>query len=455
VSPPCDPSVSPQPALIVVLDRTRLLGGGARHSLANIEQVTLGRGVGRVERVVEDGVATLRLPLDDAKVSASHSRIERVAGGRWRLHDRGSTNGCHVNGHKVNVAELRDGDVIEIGHTFLRLRTAVPTPADMPGDVDAASLTGLPRWFGTLLPALARELETLGRIARSDISVLLLGETGTGKELLARAIHAESGRPGAFVAVNCGALPAALAESLLFGHKRGAFSGAVRDEPGFVRAAEGGTLLLDEVADLGPVAQTALLRVLQEREVTPIGATAATPVDTRVVAATHRPLDELAAAGPFRQDLLARLTGFTFSLPSLRDRIDDLGLLVAALLRRLAPERAASLSLSSDAVHALLAHPWPLNVRELEQRLKAAAVITPDGRIEVSHLWKDGTPGPAPRTSPAKLSPAHEALSNELLAKLREYGGNVTKVGEAMGKSRTQVQRWLRRLGIDASRFRT
>ncbi len=452
----------PQPALILLLDRARPLAGSARHSLANIDRVTLGRGHARaVERVVEEGRPTLRISLPDDRISSLHARIERGPQG-WRLTDSASSNGCRVNRKDVKQTLLADGDVIEIGRTFFRYRAALPTPFDAPGDVGAADLSALPKAFATLLPTLARDLETLARIADSHVSVLLLGETGTGKEVVARAIHAESGRPGPFVAVNCGALPATLVESLLFGHTRGAFSGATQDAPGLVRAAEGGTLFLDEVGDLGPSAQAAMLRVLQEREVTPIGATRPIPTDVRVVSATHRSVVDLVRSGAFRQDLLARLQGFTFTLPELRARIDDVGLLVARLLPKVATERAANLSFTAELAYAMFEHDWPENVRELEQRLGRGAVLATSGRVEASHFWgADVGPTKEPSrkgslysASPGRLSREDEALHAELVAKLSEHHGNVTRVGEAMGKSRTQIQRWVKRLGIDAERFR-
>jgi transcriptional regulator with GAF, ATPase, and Fis domain len=341
-----------------------------------------------------------------------------------------------------------------VGHTIFRYRAAEPVPIGAMGDVDASDLDRMQRAFATLVPRLARDVQTLAQIALSDLAVLLLGESGTGKEVLARAIHEESGRPGPFVAVNCGAIPANLVESLLFGHRRGSFSGALRDEPGLFRAAAGGTLFLDEIGDLAPSAQAALLRVLQEREVLPLGETRPTPVDLRVVAATHRPLQALSLSGGFREDLLARVAGFVHDLPPLRERIDDLGMLVAPLLRRIAPEASASISLDADAFHALMNHSWPLNVRELEQRLKAAVALASDGRVRVSHLWSERPPLGAPARRDPALSPEEQLLQDRLVEHLTEMRGNVTHVGEAMGKSRTQIQRWLRRFGIDAERYR-
>jgi len=448
------------PQLVLVIDRAQPLAGGVRHSLASIERVTVGRGPRRsAARVVEDGHGTLKILLPDERVSSLHARFERRDGG-WHLTDCGSTNGSRVGGRNVRETALADGDVIEIGQALFRYRAAVATPVDAPGDVDASELRGLPKAFGTLLPWLTRDLETLSRVARSDVSVLLRGETGTGKEVLARAVHGESGRKGPFVAVNCGALPLNLVESLLFGHKRGAFSGAAQDELGLVRTAEGGTLFLDEIGDLGAAAQAAVLRVLQEREVLPLGATRPIATDVRIVAATHRPIEALAASGEFRQDLLARITGFTYAVPPLRDRIDDLGLLVAALLGKIAGERANAMSLTSDLVYAMLGYDWPFNVREVEQRLRTAAILAVDGRIQLAHVWKDGPPGrstgrESSSPPPAKtLSQEDEALHADLVAKLVEHGGNVTRVGEILGKRRTTVQRWMRRLGIDPDRFR-
>jgi transcriptional regulator with GAF, ATPase, and Fis domain len=210
--------------------------------------------------------------------------------------------------------------------------------------------------------------------------VLLLGETGTGKELLARAIHRLSERKGPFVAVNCGALPMTLVEAQLFGHVRGAFSGAVADAPGLLRSSDGGTLLLDEVGDLPEPSQAALLRALQEREVMPVGGVRAIKTDLRVVAATHQPLEKLVAQGDFRKDFYARLAGYSFSLPPLRERREDIGLLVGAFAR----ERP--IRLTAAAGRALLRYPWPLNVRELHQALDVAATLAEGELIDVMDL---------------------------------------------------------------------
>jgi transcriptional regulator with GAF, ATPase, and Fis domain len=304
-----------------------------------------------------------------------------------------------------------------------------------------------------VLPWLARDLQKLSRVAESAVPLLLLGETGTGKEVLARAVHDASGRQGPFVAVNCGALPAGLVESLLFGHKKGAFSGATADALGFVRSANEGTLFLDEIGDLPKAAQATLLRVLQEHEVVPVGEARAVAATARIVAATHRPLAALVEAGEFRADLLARLAGFTYALPPLRERIEDIGVLLAAILRRIAGERASSLILGAGAVRQLLAYQWPSNVRELVQRLEVGLAVAVEDRLEA--LGESGpAQGKSPPTAAKGLSPESEALRQRVVASLSEHGGNVTHVGRALGTSRTQVQRWLKRFGLDPRAFR-
>jgi transcriptional regulator with GAF, ATPase, and Fis domain len=300
------------------------------------------------------------------------------------------------------------------------------------------------------LPGLAAALERVRRVAASRIPVVVQGETGTGKEVIARAIHTLSGRAGPFQAINCGAIASTLVESELFGHRRGAFTGAIADHPGLFLAADGGTLLLDEVGDLPPAAQASILRVLQEDEIRPVGSERAVKVDVRVVSATHRDLDALAAEERFRPDLLARLSGYRCELPPLRERREDFGLLAAALLQRAG---AAGVTFSVEAARALLRHPWNSNVRELERCLASAAVLAGGGRVEEEHLPE------AVRASGAAAPPARSwgpdsARREELIALLREHGGNVTAMARTLGKARTQVQRWLRRFHVDPVSFR-
>jgi transcriptional regulator of acetoin/glycerol metabolism len=209
-------------------------------------------------------------------------------------------------------------------------------------------------------------------------------------------------------------------------------------------------LFLDEVGDLAPASQAALLRVLQEREVVPVGGSQAIPVDFRLVAATHHDLDAKISDGSFRRDLYARLAGFQVELPPLRDRLHELGLLAGTLLHRLAPGR--TIELAVDAVRALARHDWPMNVRELERCLATAlALAGPAGAIEAAHLQ---IPPPAPRDAEAALADDDRARRDELIELLRRHGGNVSAVARHLGKARMQIQRWLHRYGIDPDRYR-
>jgi transcriptional regulator with GAF, ATPase, and Fis domain len=262
------------------------------------------------------------------------------------------------------------------------------------------------------------------------------------------------------VAVNCGALAPSLLEAQLFGHVRGAFSGAIRDEQGFVRSADGGTLFLDEVGELPKPAQTTLLRVLQEGEVVPVGSTRPVTADVRVISATHTALTGEQAT--FRPDLFARLAGFVFQLPPLRDRIEDLGIALANMLAIRAPAGGRGMTLAPDLGARLLRHSWPLNFRELQQALYAALALADDGVLKVKHFPALASTRPPLRSAPPAPAEAGEAFSDEeerlrisVIARLREHNGNVAAVARALGKERMQVHRWMRRFGIDPSSFRS
>ena len=310
-------------AVIVALDCQALTASPASFSLTGMTEVSIGRGSER--RFAVTG-ARARLDLPDRWISQNHARLLRTSD-RWSIEDEGSRNGSRVNGERIEHRTLSDGDVVECGGTYLVLRRgdgATPKPEPM---------AQRPEALRTLSPALDHEFDVLRKVARSPIPVLVLGESGTGKEGMANVVHALSGRDGPLLALNCGAIPATLVESELFGSRRGAFSGA-EDRLGLIRSAERGTLFLDEVAELPVPSQSALLRVLQEKQLLPLGANRAIPVDVRVVAATNRPVAELVQEGKLRHDLYARLRGYELRLPPLRERLEDLGLLVAALMAR-------------------------------------------------------------------------------------------------------------------------
>ncbi len=309
----------------------------------------------------------------------------------------------------------------------------------------------------------------LDRAAKVDATVLLLGETGTGKELAARAIHYHSARrERRFVPVNCGALPADLVESELFGHARGAFTGAATAKPGLFEEANGGTIFLDEVGELPLAAQVKLNRVLQEREIRRVGDTAAIPVDVRVIAATHRDLRDEARAGRFREDLFYRLNVLTVTLPPLREREGDVPLLAAHLLEKHArAARRAIRGFEPEALRRLAAHAWPGNVRELENVVERAVAIAAADVIGAEDLPPElaaPAPGPAPAASAASLAslPYRDAIAGArdrvtrdyLVALMKEFGGNVTRAAERAGMERESLHRLHRRHGLRSDDFK-
>jgi transcriptional regulator of acetoin/glycerol metabolism len=451
----------PRAHLFVVLGCATPLAGSSRHLLDGVEEVLLGRGTAsHARRTTESGRSTLRITLSDDRISTSHARLSRVdVQGEeiWTLEDLGSKNGTFVNGAIARQAPLADGDLLQIGHTLLLFRSSLPTPLRAAPDVHATIPASA---FATLLPALANDFEGLAAIAPTEIPVLLLSETGTGKEIVARALHLLSRRAGAFVPVNCGTLTATLAESLLFGHRRGAFSGATGEHTGLVRAASEGTLLLDELGDMPLALQPMLLRAIQEGEVLPVGANAPVRIRTRFVGATHRDLEKRVSAGAFREDLLARLSGFVFRLPPLRERKEDLGLLVGALLHKIQESTGRSAALSVEAGTLLLRYPWPRNVRELEKCLARAVLFAEDGVIHPRHLPPElrVRPQPDPARGKAKdkePAPRDEENRAKLVELLVLHRGNLRAVADALQTSRSQVHRWLRRFEIDVSAYRS
>ncbi|MCO4770182.1 MAG: sigma 54-interacting transcriptional regulator [Deltaproteobacteria bacterium] len=395
------------------------------------------------------------LALADSAVSRAHASVQR-AGDSWFAVDDGSRNGTIVNGRRSQRAVLEHGHVLRVGETILLFQTLTVRPDER-----------LVPQSGVLLgPSLAMERVRgqIAEVASSDIPVLILGPSGTGKELVASELHSQSGRSGAFVPVNCGALPRDLAESELFGHEAGAFTGAAKAAPGLVRAADGGTLFLDEIGELPPELQAKLLRVLATGEVRPVGSAKATHVKARIVAATHRDLERGVVDESFRGDLLARLRGWTIELPRLSERPSDILGIAHAL-------EGGSLRLDADVAEALLLHDWPWNVRELRQVLDAAKVRAGGASLTLRHLPE---PLRAPIEARKRLSspslpsvsmtaPVPPTLSvprdrtptrDDLERLLRWHKGNVSQVAAFFGKERAQIYRWLRRHELDAEAYR-
>jgi two-component system response regulator HydG len=290
------------------------------------------------------------------------------------------------------------------------------------------------------------------RVAPQDTTVLVTGETGTGKELVARALHKLSPRSGApFIAVNCAALGEGVLESELFGHVKGAFTGAVRDREGVFESAHGGTIFLDEVGEMSSNVQQRLLRVLQEREVTRVGSSRPVKVDVRVIAATNRDLMKSVAAGQFRQDLYYRLAVFPIEVPPLRDRQADIPLLVAHAIERLR-ERvsdAHELACSPFAIRLMRMYEWPGNVRELMSVLERAAVDAGFGRIEAQHLppevRRHAEPGAEGRY---KAEQTADDERDAIVAALEQTGGALARAAELLGMGRTTLWRKLKQYGL-------
>ena len=301
----------------------------------------------------------------------------------------------------------------------------------------------------------------ISRVGRTDVTVLVTGESGTGKELVARALHDESPRRNKpFVALNCSALPSELVESELFGHTRGAFTGAVKDRGGLFEAANGGTLFLDEIGDLGPLAQAKVLRALENGEVMRVGDTRSTHVDVRVIAATNRPLDEMVTDGRFREDLLYRLKVISLALPPLRDRKHDIPLLASRFLHMFAERHALpARTITAGARDLLMDYDWPGNVRELRNVIEGALVMCDGPEIDIcdlpAHLSNTAPRGAFPPSSLEQsvdlpFVEARERALREfdrafLGAALARNGGNIARTARALGLHRQSLQKLLAR----------
>ncbi|MCP4448018.1 MAG: FHA domain-containing protein [Myxococcales bacterium] len=405
--------------------------------------------IGRGERRAFHTETSAHLALPDPWLSTAHAEL-RTSFGRILLCDTNSKNGCRINGQRVQRQELFDGDLIELGRSFFIFRSHVPTGEDTPAFVDLENVDPEQHPL-TLSPDLAVEVAKLSMLAATDISILLLGETGTGKEVLATYIHETSERPGQFVPVNCGALPAGLVESELFGHTKGSFSGATRDHEGLIRSADQGSLFLDEIADLPTAAQATMLRVLQDSQVRPVGSTESQAVHLRSICATHRDLDGMVERGEFRSDLFARIAGYRMTLPPLRNRREDFGLLIKSFLADTKSESA----LSIEAARALFSHSWPLNIRELRSCIATATVLAAGARIDLSHLPEALRSQDKPAsTTPTPGQAGGGENEADLIRLLEVYSGNVSAVARSMGKDRKQIQRWMKRYAIDPNQFR-
>ena len=402
----------------------------------------------------------LPIALKDASVSRLHAHVTH-ADGDFTVTDLGSKNGTFVDGVRI------EGSVTGAALRILRIGASVFL---LLHDVRPYLGTSVAIEHGSVIGPVLREAVTrTEQLARAGRDLHLTGETGVGKEVFARIYHAATEHAaGPFVAVNCATIPRELAESILFGARRGAYTGAHADQAGLFRSADGGTLFLDEAGELDLALQAKLLRVLELREVTPVGSSQAHSVDVRVCSATLRDLRELVRQGKFREDLYFRLARPSVGIPALRQRLEE----IPWLMQRATARVSSSLELSPVVVEACLLRAWPGNVRELMAAMSEAshaAVEAGSTLLKLSHLDEEAglafdeplaartTSVPAPHADPAapSASPAGDALEERRKVEelLRRTAGNVSRTARLLGWHRTQLRRFMEREGLDSRTY--
>jgi PAS domain S-box-containing protein len=391
---------------------------------------------GDADRGCSCGVGPIRCGLAAVSRTSKCCTI-RTKGGQLALIVKNAVPIQAADGRAIGALE----SFAEVGATDRPERGAPGAALDPDGD-----------FFGMVGrdPAMAELYRMIELVARSGSTVMILGESGTGKERVAEAVHRASPRAGGpFVRVSCAALNENLLESELFGHVKGAFTGALKDRRGRFQEAHGGTLLLDEIGDISPLVQLKLLRVIEQREIERVGDSQPIKVDVRLVCATHRDLRQLVAGGRFRADLFFRLAVFPLRVPALRERPDDIPLLAGRFLERL---RSPAPALAEDALRALRAYPWPGNVRELQNALEYAALQARDGDVRLAHLPPEVRDAPpAPRglhvVGEEATAPARDERE-ALVAALEQAGWNRTRAARSLGVSRVTLWKRMKRHGV-------
>lgn len=427
-----------------------------------MEVLIVGDGSPRVAALPAEGPSLVGRS-DQAMVRLNHESVSRehaalhLSGGACEVEDLASKNGTSVDGRTLPSHQrtlLSPGSAIRIGDVSL-VRCA-------------GNWTPPPRTRGPETPSgeSMRALHSVLTVAAPDrIPILILGETGVGKEVIAERVHELSGRSGPLVAVHCAAISETLFESEVFGHEKGAFTGAHTARAGLVEQADGGTLFIDELGELSSATQVKLLRVLEQQTVRRVGANTDRRVDLRLVAATNRPLEEEVAAGRFREDLYFRLSGFTVRVPPLRERRDEIVPLARTFLDELAVERGSTPQrMAEDFEQALLTYPFPGNVRELKHLVRRASLVASGDTVQADHLPQDDMRArlrmlsdAPPEVSELKVrllkecgTPAEEREAIE--AALARCGGNQTQAAELVGVSRRTLLNRLTKLGIPRPR---
>lgn len=413
-------------------------------SLDGISKVRFGRVSGaelRDER--QDDELDIRIPL--GWVSGRHSELRIVRSGvglEFDLYDLDSRNGTHIERQAIpGMARLLPGHVFEVGRSFWMIRevTQVDLAPEHVGALDPS---------GTSNPTLCSILRTLMRLASSDVPLLLHGKTGVGKEVTARAVHKLSGRRGAFVATNLAALSDDRIDSILFGHRRGAFPGADEDRPGIFEQADQGTLFFDELGELSPAAQTKLHAALAEGRVMRVGEEQPRKFDVRVICSTLHDVRALVEAGKFRPDLYSRLAGFHASLPPLRRRREDLGVLTKAVYRS---RGGSQVKIATRAFRRILSHSWPFNVRELHQTLATASILAGTNG-EISRDLLDDIL--ASRRDMPQSPESVSELRARLVSELAKTGGDTAEVARALARDQKEIHRWIERFEIETDAYR-
>jgi two-component system NtrC family response regulator len=403
--------------------------------------VTLDLGLPPDPDGTDEGFATLAEILSlkpDTKVivatghGARESATKAVAMGAYDFYKK------PVDIDELGLIVARAFHLHEIEEEYRRLETG-----------SAASVLGS---IITAAPEMLKVGKTIERVATADVSVMLLGASGTGKELLARAVHEKSGRKGEFIAINCAAIPENLLEAELFGYERGAFTGAVKSNVGKIELAEGGTLFLDEVGDIPLPLQVKLLRFLQERVIERIGGRQPIPVDTRIVCATHQDLEAMIAAGSFREDLYYRLAEIVVKIPSLSERSGDSILLARHFVTRFGRElNPAVQSLSPDAIEAIHAHGWPGNVRELENRIKRAVIMADGKSVTAGDLDLQAGVVPSSDALPINLRAAREVADRKAIRQaMSRADNNISSAAKLLGISRPTLYDLLKQYRLSA-----
>jgi transcriptional regulator with GAF, ATPase, and Fis domain len=454
--------------------------GESLDSLRNPRFVTFGE-ILEIGRRPITGDGRTALTLTDRTVSSVHARITRTpqAPDPFIVEDLGSTNGTFVDSRRIEKPTgLRNGALLFLGSQVLVFRLVTPSELVSMQEEAARPLGPIP----TLSPILALTAAKLRLLARSTAEILLVGETGVGKEVFANAVHRASGRSGKLVAINCAAIPRELVESELFGYEKGAHSTAQGRKQGLVELANGGTLFLDEIGDMPIELQSKLLRFLQDRRFTPLGSTRVMEADVRIVAATSR--TALAKGAHVQEALLGRLGAQPIVLPPLRERIEDIGRLAALFLKE-GGTKAEERAFEPEAFQALLLHTWPLNVRELLKVVGEAAVLSGGAPIGLEHLpdaitstlhvegeepdedtHVDPEPYRLAGTDTGRVRDADKApggggrvrrpapSADELTTLLQHYQGSVAQVARHLNRQYAVVWRCIQRYGIDASTFR-